>query len=364
MQEEIKNNDFEQTEYEEFIKNHEMCDFEQSLEWNKIKTFWSNEQIIVKKDNEIKLTINVLIRKIPIFGNIMYVARGPIGDIYSADMMEELTRKLKGLAQKYKAFVVLMEPDIRVDDEKFINIAQKLGYKINSNSKSFREEIQARHNLRLNLKDKTEEEVLASFNQKTRYNIRLASKKGVEVKEVGIDGIEEFYELLKTTGNRDGFIIRPIEYYKELFKYFDGLTVLIAYYENIPIAGIMPLTYGNKTWYLYGASGNEYRNLMPTYILQWEAIKIAMKKNSILYDFKGFSYKDGKPDGLYRFKSGFGTELVELIGEVNLEIKPLKYKLFKTSKKLYTSLRGFKHNRKVKKDEKRTDKKTLQKEEK
>lgn len=349
---EEKKLNIEEQEYEEFIQNNEMCDFEQSLAWNKIKTYWTNEQIVIKRDNKITLAINVLIRKIPIFGNIIYVPRGPIGDIYTEEVMKELTTKLRELAKKVKAFVVLMEPDIKVDDEKFINIAKKLGYKINSNSKSFREEIQARHNLRLNLRDKTEDEVFNSFASKTRYNIRLSTKKGVEIKELGKDGIEEFYELLKITGNRDGFIIRPIEYYKELFKYFDGLTVLIAYYENTPIAGIMPLTYGNKTWYLYGASSNLHRNVMSTYLLQWEAIKIAMKNNSILYDFKGFSYKDGKPDGLYRFKSGFGTELVELIGEVNLEIKPLKYKLFKTSKKLYTTLRGLKHNRKVKKEEK------------
>lgn len=351
-----------QEEYETFIQNDEMCDFEQSLAWNKIKTYWTNEQIIIKRDKDIKLAINVLIRKMPIFGNIMYVPRGPIGDIHSEELLEELTTKLKELAKKVKAFVVLMEPDIRVDDEEFKAIAKKLGYKIKSNSKSFRDEIQARHNLRLNLKNRTEEEVFESFASKTRYNIRLSMKKGVEIKELGKDGIEEFYELLKITGNRDGFIIRPIEYYKDLFNYFDGLTILIAYYESTPIAGIMPLTYGNKTWYLYGASSNIHRNVMSTYLLQWEAIKIAMKNNSILYDFKGFSFKDGKPDGLYRFKSGFGTELVELIGEVNLEIKPLKYRLFKTSKKLYTTLRGLKHTHKVKKEEQKE--KTLQQEEK
>jgi len=241
-----------QEEYETFIQNDEMCDFEQSLAWNKIKTYWTNEQIIIKRDKDIKLAINVLIRKMPIFGNIMYVPRGPIGDIHSEELLEELTTKLKELAKKVKAFVVLMEPDIRVDDEEFKAIAKKLGYKIKSNSKSFRDEIQARHNLRLNLKNRTEEEVFESFASKTRYNIRLSMKKGVEIKELGKDGIEEFYELLKITGNRDGFIIRPIEYYKDLFNYFDGLTILIAYYESTPIAGIMPLTYGNKTWYLYG----------------------------------------------------------------------------------------------------------------
>ena len=161
-----------QEEYETFIQNDEMCDFEQSLAWNKIKTYWTNEQIIIKRDKDIKLAINVLIRKMPIFGNIMYVPRGPIGDIHSEELLEELTTKLKELAKKVKAFVVLMEPDIRVDDEEFKAIAKKLGYKIKSNSKSFRDEIQARHNLRLNLKNRTEEEVFESFPSKTRYNIR------------------------------------------------------------------------------------------------------------------------------------------------------------------------------------------------
>lgn len=83
---------------------------------------------------------------------------------------------------------------------------------------------------------------------------------------------------------------------------------------------------------------------MPNYLLQWEAIKIAMNNNSILYDFKGCSFKRNKPDGLYRFKKSFGTELVELIGEVNLEIKPSRYHLFRMSKILYCNIRKIKHH--------------------
>lgn len=340
----------EEKEYEEFIQNNEMCDFEQSLAWNKIKTYWKNDQIIIKRDSKIKLTINVLTRKIPLFGNLMYVARGPIGDIHDEELLTELTTKLKALAAKYKAFVVLMEPDIKIEDKEFITLAKKLGYKINSNSKNFRDEIQSRRNLRLNLKDRDEDEVFASLPSKTRYNIRLAGRKGVVVKNLGADGVEEFYKILKITSIRDNFIIRPIEYYKELFELFDALTVLVAYYEDEAIAASMPLTYGNKTWYLFSGTANVHRNLKPNYLIQWETIKLALKNKSILYDFKGFSYKkDGTPDGLYDFKSSFGTELVELVGEVNLEIKPLKYKLFKISKKAYTKLRGFKHKLTTKK---------------
>lgn len=336
----------ETTEYENFIKTNKMCDFTQSINWPKIKTYWLHEQIIIQEDKKIQLSAIILIRKIPIFGNMMYIPRGPIGEVHNKKALQKLTQELQKLAKKYHAFVILMEPDININDTKFINLAKDLGYKINSKAQSFNEEIQARHNLRLSLQNKTEEEIFNNFAPKTRYNIRLAQKKGVKIKEVGIDGLKDFYELLKITGARDNFIIRPFSYFESLFFYFENITILLAYYNDIPIAGIMPLTYGNKTWYLYGASSNEYRNLMPNYLLQWEAIKRAKAKNSCLYDFKGCSFKKGIPDGLYRFKKSFGTELIELIGEVNLEIKPLKYHLFKISKQIYFNIR--KAKRKIK----------------
>ncbi len=331
-------------QYEKFIKTNSMCDFMQSLKWNNIKTYWQNEQIIITRHHEIKLALNILIRKVPIFGNYMYIPRGPIGDIHNEVLLAELTTKLKLIAKKYHAFIILMEPDIKVDDHEFITKIKKLGYKINNTSTSFQDEIQARHNLRLNLEGKTEDEVFNSFSKKTRYNIRLAMKKGIEIKEEGIDGLETFYNLLKITGKRDNFIIRPINYYASLFNEFNDITIFIAYYNNTPIAGIMPLTYGNKTWYLHGASSNEYRNLMPNYLLQWYSIKRAINKKSIIYDFKGFSFKNNEPDGLYKFKKGFGTDYVELTGEVYLDIKPIKYYFFKKSKKLYCKLRKLKYN--------------------
>lgn len=333
----------ESKEYEQFIENNYMCNFTQSLKWNNIKTFWQNSQIIIKKNNEIKLAANILIRKIPFFGTLMYVPRGPIGNITDIELLTELTTKLKALAKEYKAFVILMEPDIDINNKEFLKIIKNLGYQVNSQSKNFNQEIQARHNLRLNLKNHSETEIFNNFSSKTRYNIRLAKKKGVEIKEMGIEGLKEFYNLLTITANRDNFLIRPITYYEKLMTNFKGITILLAYYNNNPIAGIMPLTYGTKTWYLYGASSNSYRNLMPNYLLQWEAIKRAIKSNSEIYDFKGFSYKKHEPDGLYRFKKGFGPELVELIGEVTLELKPFRYCLFKSSKYLFCKIRKLKN---------------------
>lgn len=277
--------------YEEFIKKQELCDFQQSEEWAKVKEFWKNEIVIVEDENKnIKASMSILIRKLPIFGNIMYVPRGPIVEINYEETLRKLTIKMKEVAKKYKAFVIIIEPNVKKENKEFSNLVKKLGYKINSKAIKFDQEIQARHNFRLNLENKTEDEIFKNFASKTRYNVRLASKKGVTVEEKNEAGIDEFYELMKETGKRDNFRTRPKEYFQKILKEFPYETkIYIAYYENEPISAIMPIIYGDKMWYLYGASSNKHRNLMSTYLLQWEMIKLAIKNNCKVYDFRGVS---------------------------------------------------------------------------
>lgn len=280
--------------YEEFIKKEDLCDFQQSEEWAKVKEFWKNEIVIVEDENKnIKASMSILIRKLPIFGNIMYVPRGPIGEINDEETLKKLTIKMKEVAKKYKAFVIIIEPNVKKENKEFSNLVKKLGYKINSKAVKFDQEIQARHNFRLNLENKTEDEIFKNFASKTRYNVRLASKKGVTVEEKNEAGIEEFYELMKETGKRDNFRTRPKEYFQKILKEFPYETkIYIAYYEKEPISAIMPIIYGNKMWYLYGASSNKHRNLMSTYLLQWEMIKLAIKNNCKVYDFRGVSMEN------------------------------------------------------------------------
>ena len=277
--------------YEEFIKKEELCDFQQSKEWAEVKEFWENEIIVMQDNNRnIKVSMSILIRKIPIFGNLMYVPRGPIGDIHDEDILKELTIKMKEIAKKYKAFVIIIEPNVKKEDKLFEKLARKLGYKINSKAIKFDQEIQARHNFRLNLENKTKDEIFKNFASKTRYNVRLAIKKGVIVEEKNESGIDEFYALMQETGKRDNFRTRPKEYFEKILKEFPYQTkIYIAYYENEPISAIMPMLYGNKMWYLYGASSNKHRNLMSTYLLQWEMIKLAIENNCKVYDFRGVS---------------------------------------------------------------------------
>lgn len=326
--------------YEEFIKKQDLCDFQQSIKWASVKEYWKNDIIIVEDDDKnILASMSILTRKIPVLGNIMYVPRGPIGNIYDEEVLRRLTDKMKDIAFEYKALGIIIEPNVKINDSKFLNIVKDLGYKINSKALKFDQEIQARHNFRLNLRNKTEEEVFKNFASKTRYNIRLAMKKGVEVIEKNEKGLDEFYDLMKETGKRDNFIIRSKDYFATILKEFpNNAKIYIAYFENQPISAIMPILYGNKMWYLYGASSNNHRNLMSTYLLQWEMIKKALKNGCNEYDFRGVSMEHGE-DGLYRFKKGFGGEFVELIGEVYMDFKPIKFFLFKIFKKVFLNIR-------------------------
>ena len=341
--------DADKEEYKQFLSNHERCNFQQSLEWGNVKESWIKEVILSTDENgKIRGSLCVWIRKIPVFGNIMYSARGPVCDIHNEEILKELTDGANELAKKYKAFVLRIEPDIKKDDTRFREIVEQLGYGIKDDSKNFKDEIQPRFVFRLDIKGKTEEDILKNCHQKTRYNIRLATKKGVVIKEGTREDLKEFHKIMVETGKRDDFIIRSLSYFEKMYDELvptGHMKLLMAYHENKPIAGIIPIIYGKTVWYLYGASSNSHRNLMPNYLLQWTMIKEAIERGAYIYDFRGVSgvVDENHPQyGLYRFKKGFGAEFTEFIGEIYIAYKPLKYKLYKFSEKAFRTIRKFK----------------------
>ena len=335
-------------EYKSFLESHDRCNFQQSLEWGNVKTSWKKEVILSEdKDGKIRGSLCVWIRKIPIFGNIMYSARGPVCNLYDEEVIKDLREGADLLAKKYNAFVLRVEPDILKTDEEFRKIITKNGFKIKDDSKDFKDEIQPRFVFRLNLKGKTEEQIFAELHQKTRYNVRLATKKGVVIKEGTREDLKDFHKIMIETGERDNFIIRSLEYFEKMYDEMapNHMKLLMAYHEDKPISGIIPIMYGNKVWYLYGASSNSHRNLMPNYLLQWTMIQDAIKRGADMYDFRGVSgvVDETHPQyGLYRFKKGFNADFTEFIGEIYVPYKPLVYKMYKFSEKAFRTLRTLK----------------------
>ena len=306
-------------EYQEFLESHEKGHYAQSLEWAKVKSDWKNEIIIIRDEKgKIKASLSLLIRKLPYINySIMYAPRGPVCNPDDEKSFKELIKKADELAKKYKSFMLKMDPDILVSNNEFKNMAKKYGFKIEEKIKDVNTLLQPRFVFRLDLKGKTENDVFASFHSKTRYNIRLATKKGVTIREGKREDLQQFQDILETTGTRDGFYIRNKEYFEKLYDSFDSkhLKLVFADYQGKPIACVLNIFYGNKEWYLYGGSLNEHRNVMSTYLLQWEMIKQAIERNMDCYDFRGVCATDATHynEGLYRFKKGFNADFVEFI---------------------------------------------------
>ena len=318
-------------EYEAFVQSHPKGNFAQSYLWGKQKPMWQWDAIAVRgEDGAIRGSLAVMTRKVPGIGRtLMYGCRGPVCDLGDRETFSQLLDGARALAKKYKSYVIKIDPDVPSSNTAFSSMLQSFGFRAKEGGKNF-EAIQPRYVFRLNVEGKTEEELLANFHQKWRYNIRLAERKGVTVRICGKEMVPAFSDLMLTTGVRDGFVTRKPEYFAAMLDNLgEHARLYMAFDPNdTPIAGTLAIHYGDKVWYLYGASSNEHRNLMPNYLLQWRMIQWAVETNCRIYDFRGVSgdvSEDNPLYGLFRFKQGFGGDFTEFVGEMDLVLSPVIY---------------------------------------
>ncbi len=263
---------------------------------------------------------------------------------------------------------IRFDPDVAFDDLmecyaynkglKIVSFADKLGLHKN------KVDIQPPDTTLVDLTG-TEEEILEKMHSKWRYNIRLSAKKGVVVNKY--DGkslnlsekIDKFYQLTKETNARDGNSSHAKDYYLDLItssatereqgKDIPQINLYIAEHEGEEIAAIMTLFSHDEAIYLYGASSNHKRNLMPNHLLQWTAMKDAKAYGSKYYDMYGMP-PEGEDEnhpmhGLYMFKANFGGRIIHRIGSWDMPLKPVYYSLYGFAE----SLRAFWFKKVVKK---------------
>ena len=325
-------------EYDAFIAAHPKGHFMQTREWGKHKDSWTWEGLICRDENgKIKGSLGLLIRKMPMMPwSLMYSARGPVWDEGDYATLRELISGARELAKKYKAYCLKLDPDVPSSDTALRDELVSQGFTPPPDTKNF-ESVQPRYVFRLYLQGRGEEEVFDSFESKTRYNLRLARKKGVEVKLCGKELLPEFCRIMNETGARDDFIVRNEAYFASMLDNLgENARLYMAFYEGAPIAGTIAIHFGDKVWYLYGASSNAHRNVMPNYLLQWEMIRWSIETGCRVYDFRGVS-GDTSPEnplyGLYRFKKGFNGEFTEFLGEFELTFRPGAAKIVALAKK-------------------------------
>ncbi len=316
-------------EYDAYVEASPKGHFLQSTLWAGVKSAWSWEGVLSRDENgKVRGALGILIRRIPVLPvTLLYAGRGPVCDLTEGAALDDLVRGARAVAKKHRGFALRMDPDVPASDMTFVTALKKRGFVLRDPGKNF-DGIQPRFVFRLDVSGKNEDEVLAGFEQKTRYNVRLAIRKGVEVRVCGKEMVPDFTRIMAVTGSRDGFATRPAWYFERILDCMgEHARLYMAFYEDKPIAGTIAIRYGDKVWYLYGASANEYRNVMPNYLLQWEMIRWAVEYGCRIYDFRGVSgdlSEDNPLYGLYRFKKGFNGELCEFAGDFELPLnRPL-----------------------------------------
>ena len=333
----------ELAEWNNFVAATDECPIIQSTEWGEIKQIsgWQPIRIAIFEEDKIVGGISILKRKIPLIKNsIFYAPRGPVLDFHNESRFHFLISEIKKVAKSDKAIVLKIDPEILETDSKAIEILRK------SNFNFVKKQIQPRATFFVDL-TKNLDDLLASFKSKTRYNIRLSDRKSVKIKEItSLKGAKIFYEIYLKTAKRDTFIIHNFEYYKKVVETMADkkmVHIFIAYFQKKPIAGVYIFSFGQKIWYVYGASSNEHRNMMPNHALHWEIIKWAKESGYKIYDLWGIPAKPHPKHplfGVYRFKKGFNGELKKFIGMHDLVFQPLLYNLMNKGIKEYVALRS------------------------
>jgi lipid II:glycine glycyltransferase (peptidoglycan interpeptide bridge formation enzyme) len=257
---------------------------------------WQAVRLAVEQDGQLRAGAQVLFRRLPLGRTLAYVPKGPLMDFTDDTAATQLWAALHELARSRRAILLKVEPELPDDTA----VAARLR---NWGFRSSPQTVQPRHTMWVDLTP-DEEAILAGMKSKTRYNVRLAARKGVRVCEGTLDDFDAFYAGDELLG------------------------------------ALMAFACGSKAWYFYGASSNRHRNRMPSYLLQWEAMRWAKAQGCTAYDLWGIPDEDEatleaqfteRRDGLwgvYRFKRGFGGRVHRYLGAYDYIYSPLWYKLY------------------------------------
>lgn len=310
------------------METHENGTFMQSRLWADVKANWKSEGILSRDGlGNVRGACLVLIKKTPLIHSaLMYAPRGPVCDFSDGAAIRDLAEGLDALAEKYRAFAFLCDPSVGCGPP-----ITDLGAK---GKKSTEREIQCRFNYVLNLSGKTLSEIRAGFRSEYRNRINKALRRGVYCEELrGIDALDalgEFYALMIQTGKRDGFPIRSEEYLARFLSVLKGHASLFMCYADVngktPLSGAITVNYGGRFSYVYGASGDDHRELYPNYLMQQAMINAAIERGCRVYDFGGVPYfydESRREYGMYRFKKGFGGEIAAYAGQFAKIYRPV-----------------------------------------
>jgi len=294
--------------------------------------------------------------------SVLYIPKGPLMDWNNAALRQRVLDDLQAFARRQGAIFIKIDPDVvlgtgvpgseeAVED----NGGQDVRSDLTRRRWLFSsDQIQFRNTVLIDL-TLSEDELLARMKQKTRYNIRLAEKKGVTVRAGTLSDLPMLYKMYAETSVRDGFVIRDENYYRTVWETFmrhppsaicypPSAEPLIAEVDGQPVAAIFLFYFAGKAYYLYGMSRDAHREKMPNHLLQWEAMRRAKAAGCYVYDLWGAPDVFDESDsmwGVFRFKEGLGGTVFRGLGARDYTPSPMFYKLYtKTLPKILDVMRS------------------------
>jgi len=319
-------NSLESANWDELLQSYPEAHLLQTSSWAAFKQAFGWSAVHVKAEH---CAAQILLRRLPLGLSIAYLPKGPLGTHW-----QELWPQVDALCRQHRAIFLQVEPDLFEPLPNEVRTLWLAGFTPEEHT------IQPRRTIIVDL-TQDEDQLLAAMKQKTRYNIRLAERHGVKVCPSA--DLEGFYRMMQTTAQRDGFALHSADYYRRAYAIFEpqGRAVLLeAVLDQKLLAYLMAFLQHERAWYFYGASDDENRNLMPTYLLQWEAMRWAKANGAKTYDLWGIPDEDeavleeqftSRSDslwGVYRFKRGFGGEVMRSAPAFIRVYKPLLYKAY------------------------------------
>ncbi len=320
--------------WDAFVAGHPAGHLLQTWAWGELKARfgWRALRLALVEVGGIVAGAQVLFRPVLPGFSLAYIPKGPLMDWAHPAQAGALLDGLRAVCRARRSIFMKIEPHAS-DDVALREAIVRRGALVSEHT------VQPPRTIVVDLRP-AEEDILAAMKQKTRYNVRLAARKGVTVRPGTLDDLPTFYRLSQITGQRDGFGVHSLDYFRAAFELFaTDCALLLAEVEGEPVAGVMVFAHGPTAYYLFGASSDAHREKMPAYLLQWEAMRWARGRGCRRYDLWGIPDADevtleanfttrGEESaglwGVYRFKRGFGGQVVRAVGAFDFAfVRPL-----------------------------------------
>jgi len=338
-----------------FLQTYEWGQVKAKYGWQPIYLVWDEQGKMKEERNDLSSFIfpvqaACLVLKRTAFRrfSIFYAPKGPVMDWTNESLRKRVLDDLHSFAKKQGAIFLKLDPDVvlgRGVPASVDEVTENSGQAVMSDLKhrgwvESSDQIQFRNTVMVDL-SASEEDILMRMKQKTRYNVRLAEKKGVTVRAGSVDDLPMLYKMYAETSVRDGFVIRDEGYYMMVWKTYmsnvggqrsePSAVPLIAEVDGEAVAAIFLFMFAGRGYYVYGMSRNAHREKMPTYLLQWAAMKHAKSHGCLTYDLWGAPDVFDESDsmwGVYRFKEGLGGDVVRTLGAYDFAPSKFWYTMY------------------------------------